>query len=66
MTKKYRISKKQKARIIQYIKRNTDYDEKTVQIRSDGMITAKFDADKTFEGNDNRRYNVGYFKTLEE
>lgn len=55
------ITKTQRAAIKTILTNSAKYDASTMRITRDGIVTAKQDADKTFCGNDQNRYHIGYY-----
>jgi hypothetical protein len=49
-----------RAAVRQVLSNSREYDASTLRISRDGVVSALKDADKTFAGNDRRRYVVGH------
>lgn len=54
------MTKSQRTKLIAIIDKTTNYDAASVRVTKDGKVTARLDANKTFNGPHNTRVFVGY------
>jgi hypothetical protein len=54
----------QRAKMVEIIAKTSNYDISTIRVTADGQVTAKLDANKTFNGPHNDRVLVGYAEEI--